>query len=292
MANVKDLKKRIRSTKQTFKITKAMKLISASKMARAQEAIANARPYSEELERTVKVLSTLLANYTHMYFKPNESQKVLVLVLSSNKGLCGGYNYQLAKKVIELDKKIGKENSKFYFSGRKVKEIVSKKVNVGKVFETVKSEPNISEIEDMTQEVMMQFMTGEVGEVYIVYNKFVSALQYDPTIRKILPMTLRDEEREKIKTDFPFNFKYDVSPETLLDQIIPDSLRSNVLTSFMDASTSEHAARMSAMDSASKNCSKVIKQLTLVMNKIRQADITTELIEVVSGAEALRGQGV
>lgn len=289
MANIKELKKKIKSTKGTFKITRAMKLVSASKLNKAQVRILGLRPYSTELEETVRTVSALAADYKNEYFTQKENNKSVVLVISSDKGLCGGYNSQLAKIVRRFTSEKQDEDLKFVFIGRKVRELISKEVNSGKTFTFAKAEPTYEEVRKIAEELGSMFLTGEVGKVYVAYNSFISAIAFDSQVRQILPMQVSAADKEEIKSKYPYDFKYEPSAEQILDTLIPEVYLTTVYTCVLDAIASEHGSRMNAMENASKNSKEVIKKLSLKMNKMRQARITTELIEVVSGAESLNG---
>jgi F-type H+-transporting ATPase subunit gamma len=288
MANVKDLKVRIKSTKSTFKITSAMKLVSAAKLARAQQNIVGLKPYSNELEETVRTVSVLAEGYEHNYFKTNENNKAILLVISSDKGLCGGYNTGLSKKVRAFLAENSQLDFKVCFIGKKVKELISKEVNTGKHYTFEKAEPNFEEIKEIADEFAHMFETAEIGKVYVAFQGFKSVIETIPTVKKILPLTTSDEVKEELESKFPFDFKYDPSPEAILESLIPQVFTNSIHTSVLDAIASEHGSRMSAMENATKNCKEMIKNLTLKMNKLRQAAITTELIEVISGAESLK----
>jgi len=286
MANIKDLKKKIRSTQSTSKITTAMKLVSAAKLNKAQQAISGARPYANELDSTIKTISALVRDYNHPYFNKNESAKSLILVISSDKGLCGGYNVQLTKKLDSFLK--GNEDDyKLYFIGKKAKELLKSKVSFGKTITFEKSEPSFIEFNNIVDELAALFKSGEYGKVYIAYNSFNSAISFTSNVKQVLPMELDSEEKSRLNDEFPFDFKYEPKPSVILDALVPQALVSTVWTAQLDALASEHGSRMAAMDNASKNCKELIRTLTLKMNKLRQAGITTELIEVVSGAESL-----
>lgn len=288
MANIKDLKKKIKSTKGTLKITEAMKLVSAAKLNRAQQNIQSARPYANELEDSIKTISALVQNYSHPYLETKESKQEVLLVISSDKGLCGGYNSQLNKKVKEFVAEKG-ENLKVYFIGKKVRELISKEVNAGKTFTFEKTEPSFDEMQKVANELSALFSSGEVGKVHVAYNIFESAISIVPTVKQVLPLSLDESVKEELQEKFPFDFKYDPSPEAILDSMIPEAYTSTVWTAMLDAIAAEHGSRMTAMDSAVGNCKEAIRTLTIKMNKLRQAAITTELIEVVSGAESLNG---
>lgn len=289
MANIKELKKKIKSTKGTFKITKAMKLVSAAKLNKAQVRILGLRPYSSELEGTVRTVSALAQNYTNEYFLPKENKQAVVLVISSDKGLCGGYNSQLAKTVRRFKDEHADEDLKFVWIGKKVRDLIAKEVNSGKTYTFAKADPAYEEIRKVADELGTLFTTGEVGKVYVAYNSFISAIAFESKVRQMLPMQVSVEDKETIKSQYPYDFKYEPSAEQILDTLVPEVYLTSVYTCVLDAIASEHGSRMNAMENASKNSKEVIKKLSLKMNKMRQARITTELIEVVSGAESLNG---
>jgi len=290
MANIKDLKKKIKSTKGTFKITKAMKLVSAAKLNKAQVKILGLRPYSTELEETVRTVSALAQNYSNTYFESKPNKNAIVLVVSSDKGLCGGYNSGLAKAIrrfVAQNKE--EENLKFVFIGKKVRDLIQKEVNSGKTYLFERAEPSYEEVRKVADELGHLFLTGEVGKVYVAYNSFVSAISFESKVRQVLPMQVSESDKEDIKAKYPYDFKYEPSAENILDTLVPEVYLTTVYTCVLDAIASEHGSRMNAMENASKNCKEMIKKLSLKMNKMRQARITTELIEVVSGAESLNG---
>jgi F-type H+-transporting ATPase subunit gamma len=258
-------------------------------LAKAQQAIQNAKPYALELENTVKTISGLVQDYEHDFFKERkENKKSVILVISSDKGLCGGYNSNISKEVVKFVKRSDEEMKVFYI-GKKAREIVKKQVESGKKYEFTKNEPTYNEVKVICDELADLFKTGEVGKVYIAYNVFASAISFQPTIKQVLPMTLDEEEKTKLADEFSFDFLYEPEAKDILDTIIPSAYVSTVYTCLLDALASEHGSRMSSMDSATNNCKDAIRTLTLKMNKLRQAAITTELIEVVSGAESLNG---
>jgi F-type H+-transporting ATPase subunit gamma len=289
MANIKDLKKKIKSTKGTLKITKAMKLVSASKLNKAQVRILGLRPYSTELEETVRTVSALATNYSNEYFTQKENNKSVVLVISSDKGLCGGYNSMLTKTVRRFINEKKDEELKFFYIGKKVRDLIQKEVNSGKTYTFAKADPTYEEVRKIADELGSMFISGEVGRIYVAYNSFISAIAFDSKVRQLLPMVVTPETKEAIKAKYPYDFKYEPGAEHILDTLVPEVYLTTVYTCVLDAIASEHGSRMNAMENASKNCKEMVKKLTLKMNKLRQAKITTELIEVVSGAESLNG---
>lgn len=290
MASIKDLKAKIKSTKGTLKITTAMKLVSAAKLSRAQQAIQGSRPYARELENTIKTVSALVEDYTHPYLEEKtDNNRAIVLVISSDKGLCGGYNSTLAKKVKAFEKENPDLDTKYVFIGKKVFELIRSDVNAGEKYTFDKTEPTLNEIREIAQQLGNMFTSGEVGKVFVAYNIFHSAISFTSTVQQVLPMTMAQEEKDELSEKFPFDFKYEPSPQEIMDSLIPETFITSVWTCMLDALAAEHGSRMSSMDSAANNCKDAIKSQTLKMNKLRQAAITTELIEVVSGAESLNG---
>jgi len=290
MANIKDLKKRIKSTKGTFKITKAMKLVSAAKLNKAQVRILGMRPYATELEQTVRTVSALNKDYSSIYFKENpENRQSIVLVISSNKGLCGSYNSSITKAARRLYRDTTGEQLKFYFIGKKTRDLIHKEVNAGKTFTFAKQDATFEEVRKVAEELSALFTTGEVGKVYVMYNSFLSAIAFETKLKQLLPLVVTEQEKEALAAKFPYDYKYEPSAASILDTLVPEVFVTSVYTALLDAVASEHGARMSAMENASKNCKEMIRKLSLKMNKLRQAKITTELAEVVSGAESLNG---
>ncbi len=290
MANIKDLKKRIKSTKSTLKITSAMKLVSAAKLSKAQGRILGLRPYSSELSETVRVVSAITKGYEHEYFKENEeNNRAHMLVISSDKGLCGAYNSQIVKTVRKFVDENQDLDIKVHYIGKKAKEVIGNKVNVGKTFTFEKADPSFDEIRKIAMEFAEGFTTGEVGKVFVVYNSFESAMACHPTVEQVLPFSLPTEVKKEIMDKYPFDFKYEPTAVEILDTMVPEVYINSLFTAMLDSLASEHGMRMVAMENATKNCQDMIRKLTLKMNKLRQAAITTELIEVVSGAESLNG---
>ena len=288
MANIKELKVRIASTKSTLKITSAMKLVSAAKLSKAQNKIQSLKPYSTELDSTIRTASALVEDYTHDFLKEKKADKSALLIISSNKGLCGGYNSQLFKKAKSFFSDMGEENFDLFYIGRKVKELLQREgFEENKTFLFEKADPTYEEIVSVVNELSAEFLSGEYKKVYIAYNSFVSAIEFTPTIKQVLPFSISEAEKADLLQEFPVDFKYEPSAEEILDNLIPEVLVMTVYAGILDAIAAEHASRMTAMDNATNNSKDMIRTLTLTMNKLRQAAITTELTEIVSGAESL-----
>lgn len=291
MANLKDLKVRINSVKSTQKITSAMKVVSAAKLRKAREMAENAAPYAERME---KVLGTLASNVT-----PESAPKLLVgngndnvhllVVVSSDRGLCGGFNTHLIKavktKIAELTSK--NKEYKIICVGKKGYELLKtdyKKDVIQKTFDI--SKKKIIPFEDagkQANKIIKMFNNNEFDVCTIFYNKFISAISQEVTEQQLIPLHVSEDESEK--TDSTFEFE--PSESQILEELLPKNLGVQVYNAFLENSASEHGARMSAMDNATRNAGEMIKKLTLVYNRTRQAAITTELIEIIAGAEAV-----
>lgn len=287
MANIKDLKNKIRSTKSTLKITSAMKLVSAAKLSRAQGKITGAKPYVNELDDTIKVVSALSESYSHPLIEKNKGEKYLVVVISSNRGLCGPFNTNLAKTLVKFKNDHQNVEIDFRFLGRKVRELVASDVNTEYSYETASQEPSYNDSLEISQELDTLYRSHEYGKVFVAYNEFFSAINICPQVQQVLPIAIDDSQQEEVKEKFPFDFKYEPQADIILNRMIPQAFHARVYACVLNSLASEHGSRMTAMDNATKNSKEMIKKLTLKMNKLRQAAITTELIEVVSGAESL-----
>lgn len=287
MASIKDLKKKIKSTQGTLKITQAMKFVSAAKLGRARNAIMQSRPYTEELQETIHGVLDLRKDYDHPYLRDQENDSdVSLIVISSEKGLCGGYNSQLAKKILKYLERTDMK-FKINFIGRKVRELIENKVNGGHLYSFKESVPSFLEIKDIAERVGESFRRGEVKKVFIAYNVFHSSISFTSTIKQILPFPSSAAEKKELSHRHSFDFKYEPSPKIIMDDLIPKFFIMSFYGYFLDALASEYGSRMTSMESAVNNCREAIRSLSLKMNKLRQAAITTELIEVVSGAESL-----
>ncbi|MCO4769936.1 MAG: ATP synthase F1 subunit gamma [Deltaproteobacteria bacterium] len=293
MPSLKAIKTRIASVKNTQKITRAMKLVAAAKMKRAVDAAVQSRPYSEEVTAVLSSLMARIGDNEHPLLKPHDEVKnAVVIVLTSDRGLCGGFNSQLLRKVdgwlfdnLNIDSRF--ESAEVVIYGKKARDHYIRKtdINVGQTHVDLHpsqfSDLSAKLISDLTE----RFVGGEVDEVYLAYNRFVSTLNQEPTVEQIFPLTslAGDAEEPEHLTEFV----YEPSQTQILSDILPLFLRTRIYQVFLESEAGEHAARMMAMDGATNNAKKVIDKLTLQYNRARQAAITKELIEIVSGAEAL-----
>ena len=291
MANLKDLKIRIRSVKSTQKITRAMKVVSASKLRRARENAERALPYAMRMERVIKTLAANVSgdNAPKLLAGNGKDNTHLLILVSSDRGLCGGFNANLVKavrrKISELSSK-GK-NVQVICVGKKGYEIL-KSTNASSIIDKIQGITSkkiipFSDAEEQALKVIKMFEGGKFDVCTVFYNKFISAISQKVTAQQIIPLEIVDGEN-KI-TDSVYD--YEPSEATILGELLPRNIAVQIYNAFLENSASEHGARMAAMDNATRNAGEMIKGLTLKYNRTRQAAITKELLEIIAGAEAV-----
>lgn len=293
MASLKDIRIRIESTKNTQQITKAMKLVSAAKLRKAQHQIQNMRPYAQTL---MKVISDIAATQrvTHPLMTPHpEVKKLLVVVISSDRGLCGGFNANINKFTDNFMKTSGPnyDVTDFIFVGRRASDFFSRKKIVGK--ETIqKLDKDISYAlaSSVAEKLMRSYLDGEYHEIKLIYNEFKSAISQKVVCETLLPIDLEKQTftQEGVSAPFSVDMIYEPDPRHIIDQLLVKHFSVQVFRCMAESVAAEHGARMTAMENATNNAKEVLNKLTLTYNKLRQEKITTELIEIVSGSEALK----
>ncbi|MBE0598845.1 MAG: ATP synthase F1 subunit gamma [Desulfuromonadales bacterium] len=287
MANLKAIKKRIASVKNTRQITKAMKMVSAAKLRRAQDAVVAARPYANKM---LEVLSNLAAREEsdgHALLQERGRGRALVVLVTADRGLCGGFNVNVSKAAERFirDNAEGYEGYDLMVIGRKGKEYLrARGIPLGKVYENIVGSISYSTAALLGQEIVAGYEAENYDAVFLVYNAFRSAISQDVTVSKLLPVIPRQVESEVYVADY----LYEPSRAEVLGQVLPKHVEVQIFRALLESVASEHGARMSAMDSASKNASEMIGKLTLVYNRARQAAITKELMEIISGAETIK----
>lgn len=290
MANLKEIRERISSVDSTMQITSAMKMVSAAKLKRAQDAIVQLRPYAEKLQEIlVNLTATLEGDADGAYGEIREVNKVLIVAINSNRGLCGGFNANIHKGVNRLiaDKYsdlaaagnvdvmgIGKKASDFFSSNGY--NVIRK--------EDIYSDLSFDNVAKVAEELMEKFVDGSYDEIKIVYNKFKNAASQEVTTEQFLPV-----EPVEGESNSSTEYIYEPSKEFIVSELIPKSLKTQLFKGILDSHASEHGARMTAMHSATDNAASLKNDLKLTYNKARQAAITTEILEIVAGAEALNG---
>jgi len=286
MATLKAIRKRIGSIRNTQQITKAMKMVSAAKLRRAQEAVLAARPYAEKMAALLQNLSARVAAEAHPLLTAREEKKVLLLLLTADRGLCGGYNSNLIRAAEGfLRSQRGEKEIQLAVVGRKgVDYFRRRKVEMAERYINIGARPAEELAAELAEKLIARFLQGECDAVYMLYSRFRSALSQVPTMEKLVPVAAEKDEGEGQATEY----LYEPGLEALLLSLLPKVVEVGIYRALLEASASEHGARMTAMDSATSNAAEMISTLTLQMNRARQASITKELLEVVSTAEALK----
>jgi F-type H+-transporting ATPase subunit gamma len=281
MANLKEIRNRISSVSSTMKITSAMKMVSAAKLKKAQDAIVAMRPYSNKLTGILQDLSSSIDS-DNIFIQNRSTNKNLIVCITSNRGLCGGFNSNIVKECINIAEKQKNKEIAFFCLGKKGSDLLSKKYNVvltnNKIFDNLSFE-NVKEVAEI---LIKKFVEKEFDTIQIVYNRFKNAATQIVTNEKFLPITPVDDQQDN-------NLQYIFEPSKLeiVNELIPKSLRTQLFKALRDSYASEHGARMTAMHKATDNATELRDQLKLTYNKARQAAITNEILEIVGGAEAL-----
>jgi F-type H+-transporting ATPase subunit gamma len=295
MPNLLDIRRRIKSVKNTQQITKAMKMVSAAKLRRAQERVVTARPFANKMSEVLGELAKRTSeDFHHPLLDQRGDQRYLLVLVTADKGLCGAFNTNLTKagltfmrenagKTVEL-LAIGRKGRDFFRSRRAV--IAGEFLGV-----TGKGRVEFSEALEIAQEIIKIYTEDtEIDKVFLVYNEFKSVLSQRVVLEQLLPVSRAKTEEAEAKSQQPLtlvDYVYEQPPEELFGKLLPRLIETQIFRALLESIASEQGARMTAMDSASKNASELIDSLTLNMNRVRQAAITNEIIEVVSGAAAL-----
>jgi F-type H+-transporting ATPase subunit gamma len=289
VANLKEIKSRIRSVQKTKQITSAMKLVAGAKLKKATERAVSARPYQQRLSDVLeRVVARASDGSDPLLERRSEVKKVAIVVLTTDRGLCGGFNNTLLRRTLDFVNKRREAGVQPVLTvyGRKGADFCkSRGLPVGVQQVGYDRTPRIELSRPLADQLTAAFLDGEVDEVYLAYNQFVNTITQRPTFQRVLPMQV--EEVAEGEAPSGVDYVYEPSADELLKTLLPLYLRTVVLQAFLETEAGEHAARMTAMDSATRNASDLIDRLTLDYNRARQAAITKELIEIISGAEAL-----
>ena len=287
MANLKEIRSRITSVGSTMQITSAMKMVSAAKLKRAQDAITQMRPYANKLTDLLESLSANLdSSEGGVYTQKRIIKNVLLVVITSNRGLCGGFNAYIIKKAKNLiNKKYTNTNISILSIGKKSSEhFVKNGFNVVGKHDELYSELNFDSVAKVAENIMSQFVAGEYDEVVLVYNQFKNAATQIIMSENFLPV--QPPNKQEIQQG---DYIFEPTKQEIVEQLIPKSLKTQLFKAILDSHAAEHGARMTAMHKATDNAGELKKELTLTYNKARQAAITGEILEIVGGAEALNG---
>lgn len=293
MANTRDIRRRIKSVKNTLQITRALQLVSASKMRRAQQAATAGREYSDLLNRVLVSLRERADASAHPLLEERPVRRELVLVIATDKGLCGALNTNLQREVTPFSR----ETSQYVATGRKAVQFLARgKRELLADFE-LKDSPSFLETKRISKFCLDKFVRGEVDKVTVIYTRFVNTLNQVATVRTLLPISPFDLPGEKNAPAAPvenkaingFGYIFEPDASSVLDAILPQYVHYQVYQMVLDARASEHSARMVAMKNATDNAKNLVKDLTLEYNKVRQAAITTELLEIATAQMAIAG---
>lgn len=288
---LKEVRERMKSVQSTQQITKAMKMVSAAKLRKSQEAIQQLRPYSNQLRAMLLEVAAAVGKDLEipLLVTPKEIKNVLIICITSDRGLCGAFNVNLAKLVEQHVKESYVNTSiQIWGIGKKGVEMLSKKgYTVDNAFQQIGNPPNITSIDECATKVMELFIQGKVDAVDVVYSEFRNAAIQIPKVEGFLPLSTPSVVAVQKTSSYESLFLFEQNPVTLLNYIIPLCLKTQLLKSILDNQASEHGARMSSMDKATENANEIFKQLKVSYNRARQAAITTELNEIIAGAAAL-----
>lgn len=286
MANLKEIRNRISSVSSTMQITSAMKMVSAAKLKKAQDAITAMRPYAEKLTELLQnVSSTLEGDIGGEYTSQREIKKVLVVAITSNRGLCGAFNTNVIKQVKGITENYQGKQVDIFSIGKKGNDILRKTSTVVENKSEIFDELTFERVSQIAEDLTDKFVSGEYDKIELVYNQFKNAATQNLQIEQFLPLAPITSTTSTDSTDYIF----EPTKEEIVLTLIPKSLKTQLYKAIRDSFASEHGARMTAMHKATDNATELRNQLKLTYNKARQAAITNEILEIVGGAEALKG---
>jgi F-type H+-transporting ATPase subunit gamma len=287
MAGAREFKRRIRSVQSTEQITKAMKMVAASKLRRCQTRAEESRPYTETLQNTLADLASVTTEAKHPLLVVRENvKKVLYVVVTGDRGLCGAYNTNLIKAASDAIKSDERDvESGVVAVGRRASDFFKKRGGLVADWTGLSDYVNYSDAKEIADYIMEAYANEQVDEVYLVYARFVNALRQIPTVSRLLPVATPQVEKQE--TERREEYIYEPSAQAILGSLIPRYVGSQVYHAMLEGKASEQGARMTAMSNATENAAEIVHNLTIEMNKERQAAITSELIDIVGGSEAL-----
>jgi len=289
MPSLKDIKKRISSDKNTEQITKAMKMVAAAKLRRAQEAAVSARPYAEKLHTVMSNLAQREEADGHPLLSQRGTGRALIVLMTADRGLCGGFNANVSKEAERMIRtnEHGFDDFDLMIIGRKGRDFLKNRVGdkIVKVHENITSEATYKTAQLIGQEIVDDYSGEKYDAVYVIYNAFQSAIVQNVTVERVLP--IEPKEAETVKEN-SVDYLYEPTRGEVLSQLLPKMVEVQIFRALLESNASEQGARMSSMDSASRNAAEMIDKLTLQYNRARQAAITKELMEIISGAESIK----
>ncbi|MCZ8523358.1 MULTISPECIES: ATP synthase F1 subunit gamma [Paenibacillus] len=282
---MREIKRSIKSKQNTKQITKAMEMVAASKLRRAQEAAEASRPYSEKMKEVIASIAAGTKGVKHPMLQTRPIKKTGYLVITSDRGLAGGYNANVLRKVMNVIREKHNSTNEYaiFVIGRKGRDFFSKRdIPIVEEVTGLADSPSFADIKQVAASAVANFEKGTYDELYLVYNEFKNAITQIPTVKRLLPL-------EEVNAASVANYEYEPSPEGVLEVLLPKYAETLIYSAVLDGKASEFGARMTAMNSATKNATKMISSLTLQYNRARQASITQEISEIVAGANAAQG---
>tara|TARA_B100000927_G_scaffold260438_1_gene230022 strand:- start:1067 stop:1939 length:873 start_codon:yes stop_codon:yes gene_type:complete len=290
MANLKEIRTRISSVESTMQITSAMKMVSAAKLKRAQDAITQMRPFAEKFNAILTNVSANAEVEDHSLMNKSEGNNILLIALSSNRGLCGGFNSNIVKAIKKTIAQNPEKNYSVLTIGKKVNDafkssdIINNHELLPKQTEKIWDDLNYEKATYIVNDIIASFQKGVFDEALLIYNSFKNAAVQELKIEDFLPVTASNDNKNS-----NVDYLFEPDKEEILKELVPKSLKIQLYKALLDSFASEHGSRMTAMHKATDNATEMVKELTLFYNKARQAAITGEILEIVAGAEALDG---
>jgi len=283
MPNLLDIRRRIRSVKNTQQLTKAMKTVAAARLRRAQERVFSARPYALQLRNVLGNLTVRIENIAHPLLDIRPEERILFVIVTADRGLCGAFNSNIMRVAQSFMREHSGQALSLAMVGRKGRDFFRRRgFTIRSEFVNIFSRLDYGHAKDISENVVLAYSNAEVDAAYVVYNEFKSVIQQRVVVEKLLPLS-RSELRE---TEPQRDYIFEQPPQEIFNRLLPRYVEIQIYRALLESAASEHGARMASMDTASRNAGEMIDMLTLNMNRIRQAAITREIIEVVSGAGA------
>jgi F-type H+-transporting ATPase subunit gamma len=284
MPSLLDIRRRIRSVKNTQQLTKAMKTVSAAKLRRAQDRVFSARPYADLLKKVLGNLTSRLENIEHPLIAVRPEERILFVIVTADRGLCGAFNSNILRASQGFLREHAAKSLALLAVGRKGRDFFRRRsLKMKAEFVNIFSKLDYGHAKDISEAVIRAYTDAEVDAVYLIYNEFKSVIQQRVVIEKVLPLSRGELQDSQAQQDYIF----EQPPQEIFNRLLPRYVEIQIYRALLESAASEHGARMASMDTASRNAGEMIDMLTLNMNRIRQAAITREIIEVVSGAGAL-----
>jgi len=281
MANVRDIRRRIRSAKNIQQITRAMKFVSAARLRKAQDRVISARPYARQMFAVLRSLAARVPEQAHPLLAQRGNENIELVVISADRGLCGAYNTNILRQTLEfLDKNSGRK-VELNILGKRARDFFRRRpYTIRHEAINILQKPSYADAAAIAKDLIEEFSKGEKDQVWLVYNEFKSVVQQRVIVEQLLPIQRLEQTNDSDRMDYI----YDEPPEMIFANLLPRHVEAQVFRALLEAAASEQGARMAAMEAATNNAGEMIEDLTLYANKVRQASITRELIEVVSGA--------